>query len=199
VDETVYSPSDDSFLLEENMKTSKGSQVLDIGTGTGIQAINAALLGARRIVAIDINPYASRCASRNVRLNGLTTWISIVSGDLFHSLRKGILFDTVVFNPPYLKTKSSEYDKGWLEKAWAGGPKGRLIIDRFINRLSEHLKIGGTAFIVHPSRSARTTITRLRRSGMQVRTLASKSLFFEKLLILSARLLDSSKKKAANQ
>ncbi|WXG43003.1 MAG: HemK2/MTQ2 family protein methyltransferase [Promethearchaeati archaeon SRVP18_Atabeyarchaeia-1] len=189
-DEEVYSPSDDSFLLEESIKVEKGSQVLDMGTGTGIQAIRAALLGARRIVAIDINPHASRCASKNVRLNGLTGLVSVITGDLFSSLREGVLFDIVLFNPPYLRTKSSEYRAGWLEKAWAGGPRGRVVIDRFIDELSGRLQAGGVALIVHPSSGAKKTIRRLRIRGMEVSTVRSKKIFFDKLLVLSAQQVD---------
>ena len=186
VEEEVYSPSDDSFLLEENIRIREGSYVLDMGTGTGIQAIKAALLGGRRIIAIDINPHASRCASGNVRLNGLQTWVSVMSGDLFMPLRKDVLFDTILFNPPYLRTRSSEYEKGWLEKAWAGGRGGRAVIDRFIGEMLGHLKRDGKVFVVHPSRGVRTTIKKLRSAGMEVEKTATKKIFFDQLLILSA-------------
>jgi release factor glutamine methyltransferase len=186
VEEEVYAPSDDSFLLEENIIIGRGGYVLDMGTGTGIQAIKAAQLGGRRIIAIDINPHASRCASENVRLNGLQTWVSIITSDLFKSLRKGVLFDTILFNPPYLRTRASEYEKGWLEKAWAGGRGGRETIDRFLVDLPGHLKEEGKVFIVHPSRGASTTIRKLRRLGLKVETTATKKIFFDQLLILSA-------------
>lgn len=43
--------------------------VLDIGTGTGILAIAAAKLGARKVVAIDLNELAVETARKNVLLN----------------------------------------------------------------------------------------------------------------------------------
>ncbi len=45
--------------------------VLDLGTGTGVLAVAAALLGADRVVAVDLNPLCVRTADRNVRMNGL--------------------------------------------------------------------------------------------------------------------------------
>lgn len=198
-EEEVYSPCDDSFLLEESIRIREGSFVLDMGTGTGIQAIKAALLGGRRIVAIDINPHASRCAYRNVRLNGLKTWVSVMSSDLFGPLRKGVLFDIILFNPPYLRTRSSECEKGWLEKAWAGGPGGKVVIDRFIAELSDHLNRNGTVFIVHPSRGARSTIKKLRSAGLQVNTVATKKVFFDRLLIISATRVEPSIRKKTRQ
>ena len=55
-------------------------RVLDLGTGTGILAIGAALLGSGRILAVDINPLAARTALLNVRLNGLEERIEVREG-----------------------------------------------------------------------------------------------------------------------
>jgi len=52
-------------------------RVLDLGTGTGILAIGAALLGAGKIVAIDNNPLAVKTAALNVKLNGLEEHIEV--------------------------------------------------------------------------------------------------------------------------
>jgi release factor glutamine methyltransferase len=78
-----------------------------------------------------------------------------------------------------------------LEKAWAGGRGGRVVIDRFIDELPGHLKENGKVFIVHPSRGARATIRKLRSVGMEVETIASKKIFFDRLLILSAAYVES--------
>jgi ribosomal protein L11 methyltransferase len=53
------------------------NSVLDLGTGTGILAIGAALLGAERILAVDSNPLAVRTAFLNVRLNGLEKKVKV--------------------------------------------------------------------------------------------------------------------------
>lgn len=53
------------------------NSVLDLGTGTGILAIGAALLGAERILAVDSNPLAVRTALLNVRLNGLEKKVKV--------------------------------------------------------------------------------------------------------------------------
>jgi ribosomal protein L11 methyltransferase len=45
--------------------------VLDLGTGTGVLAVAAGLLGADRVAAVDLNPLCVRTATRNARLNGL--------------------------------------------------------------------------------------------------------------------------------
>lgn len=185
--EEVYSPNEDSFLLLDYMKVGKGSYVLDMGTGTGILAIKATLLGASKVVAIDINPFASRCALRNVISKGLKSQISVLTGNLFSSLREDAMFDVILFNPPYLQTKMSEYRRDWLEKSWAGGRDGRAIIDQFIDKLPAHLRSGGLLFLLHPSRGIRSTIRKLKQMRMDTSVVAKRKLFFEELLVLSVK------------
>jgi ribosomal protein L11 methyltransferase len=56
------------------------NSVLDLGTGTGILAIAAALLGADTVLAVDINPLAVRTALQNIRLNGLEERVEVTKG-----------------------------------------------------------------------------------------------------------------------
>ena len=70
-------------LLEEAMKG--GESVIDVGTGSGILAIGAAMLGAKDVLAIDIDPTAVRVAQENIEHNGLTDKIRAVEGNLLAS------------------------------------------------------------------------------------------------------------------
>ena len=67
-------------LLEEAV--SGGEKVIDVGTGSGILAIGAALLGASEVLAIDIDPDAVKVARENIRHNGLEGKIRAVQGNL---------------------------------------------------------------------------------------------------------------------
>ncbi|MDE6489768.1 MAG: 50S ribosomal protein L11 methyltransferase [Muribaculaceae bacterium] len=58
-----------------------GRCVIDMGTGTGILAILAAMRGATTITGIEIDPAAHANAIENVRLNGVDNRIDIVLGD----------------------------------------------------------------------------------------------------------------------
>lgn len=57
------------------------ADVIDLGTGTGLLALAAVKLGARRSVAVDLNRLAVETAMRNVRLNKMTGRIVVVQGD----------------------------------------------------------------------------------------------------------------------
>lgn len=58
--------------------------VFDVGTGSGILAIAAALLGAKEVKAVDIDGVAVRVAKENVADNGLSHRVEVREGDLLH-------------------------------------------------------------------------------------------------------------------
>ena len=62
--------------IEKNLKA-KLQAMLDVGTGSGILAIYGAILGAKKIVAIDKDPEAIRWAERNIQLNNLSGMIEL--------------------------------------------------------------------------------------------------------------------------
>jgi len=70
-------------LLEKHLQD--GMRVMDVGTGSGILAIAAARLGAKDILAIDIDPDAVKVAIENVELNGVKEHVRVVVGDLCKS------------------------------------------------------------------------------------------------------------------
>lgn len=65
-------------LLEKYL--TRGSSVLDVGTGSGILAIAAAKLGAREVVALDVDSVAVQVASENVKANNVEDIVRIVHG-----------------------------------------------------------------------------------------------------------------------
>ena len=68
-------------LLVDFFGRNRPKRVLDLGTGTGILAVAAALLGAEEVLAVDINRLSVNTARRNVELNGLEGKVEIVEGD----------------------------------------------------------------------------------------------------------------------
>ncbi len=69
-------------LLDELLAERPGSEVLDVGCGSGILSIGAVLLGARRAVALDIDPLAARAARENARANAVAGRVLVLQGDI---------------------------------------------------------------------------------------------------------------------
>ena len=67
----VYPGGTDSSLLCNCMVINKGDEVLDIGTGTGIVALKAKILGARNVMATDLSPRAISNVKQNAKYLGL--------------------------------------------------------------------------------------------------------------------------------
>jgi len=82
-------------LLERYLEPEKDT-VLDVGCGSGILAIAAALLGAKEVLAVDIDPDAVRVARENAEWNHLSSKIRVVEGDLTKGLSERA--DIVVAN-----------------------------------------------------------------------------------------------------
>ena len=72
-------------LLEDVMLRQPVDTVIDVGTGSGILAIGAAMLGAKDVLAIDIDPTAVKVARENVEHNNLQGVIRAVEGNLLES------------------------------------------------------------------------------------------------------------------
>lgn len=85
------------MCLEAVEKRWRGVSLLDVGTGTGILAIAAAMLAPdSHITAIDIDPQAVAVARENIEINGVTGSIDIAEGQ--PSDYAGRRFDVVVAN-----------------------------------------------------------------------------------------------------
>jgi ribosomal protein L11 methyltransferase len=68
------------LALEENIKG--GEKVFDVGTGSGVLAIVAAMLGAADITAVDLDETAVRVAAENVEYNDVSDRIRVREGNL---------------------------------------------------------------------------------------------------------------------
>jgi ribosomal protein L11 methyltransferase len=91
-----------SLTLVEDVVRNGGGRVLDVGTGTGILAMAAALFGADAVLAIDNDPEAVAAAAANVRYNGLEAVVEVAATPLeqvagpFSLVVANIIHDTLV-------------------------------------------------------------------------------------------------------
>jgi release factor glutamine methyltransferase len=186
VDEHVYEPAEDTFLLADRLTATHNDVVLEVGTGCGILAIVAAEK-AERVVAVDVNPYAVECAFKNAQTNGVEKKIDFRQGDLFHPIKQNEKFDVILFNSPYLPSESDE-EKSWLGKAWAGGPDGRTVIDRFLVDVPNFLDEGGRVQLVQSSLSnVDKTIQMFKQKSMQATVAAQVKVAFESIVLIEAQ------------
>ncbi|MBQ0101448.1 MAG: 50S ribosomal protein L11 methyltransferase [Firmicutes bacterium] len=84
-----------SRLLEQYME--KGDTVLDVGTGSGILAIAASKLGAKKVNAYDIDPVAVRIAKENCDVNGCQN-IKCGISDLLKNIDRTEKYDFICAN-----------------------------------------------------------------------------------------------------
>ena len=183
-DDLVYIPSDDTFLLAENLEIKKGQSVLEIGTGSGLVSMYASLL-TDDVTATDINYNALELAEKNFKLNNIST-IKLEFGDLFEPV-KDKKFDVILFNTPYLPTDSDDIINDDLNYAFDGGLDGRKVIDRFINEVSNHLNDKGIVQIIQSSLSDNNrTLDMFDRNGFVAEIAESEKFFFEEIVLINA-------------
>ena len=107
-----------SYVLYSCLNNLEGQRVLDIGTGTGIQAIQAVKAGAIEFDAVDINEDAVECARHNMRLNGLDDRIKEWQSDLFSNVPIKE-YDLIIANLPIVDVEEEDvrfhslYDPGF--------------------------------------------------------------------------------------
>lgn len=173
----VYQPEEDSYFLSEQLAKylkkikNREIRILDLGTGTAIQAQVSRRLGFKNILCSDINPEAIKIAKRK----GFKT----VQSDLFEKIKGK--FDLIIFNPPYLP--KNKYDK---EKDTTGGEKGDEIIIKFLKKVKNHLNKNGKVFLLISSYTPRKRILKeIKNQKLKHQKLAEKKLFFEKLEVIS--------------
>ena len=183
-DDLVYNPSDDTFLLAENLEIKEGQSVLEIGTGSGLVSMYASLL-TDDVTATDINYNALELAEKNFKLNNIGT-IKLEFGDLFEPV-KDKKFDVILFNTPYLPTDSEDIINDDLNYAFDGGLDGRKVIDRFINEVSNHLNDKGIVQIIQSSLSDNNrTLDMFDRNGFIAEIAESEKFFFEEIVLINA-------------
>jgi release factor glutamine methyltransferase len=162
-------------LLDTNL-VGRAHEVLDMGTGSGVCAVFAAKHAAR-VVAVDINPSAVRCARINALLNGVEGKIDARQGDLFSPVR-GEQFDLILFNPPFLRgTPRDDRDKAW---------RSADVGERFAATLSAYLRPGGSALVVLSTTfgDARHFLDEFSSQRLGISVLAERRFVNERLIVL---------------
>jgi release factor glutamine methyltransferase len=109
-----------------------GDRVLDMGTGSGVNAIAAASRGAS-VVAVDVNPVAVATARANAERNGFA--IDVAESDVFANVSGRL--DVIVFDPPYRWfAPRNLWERGTADENYSA-------LTRFFAEVGDHLAPGG--------------------------------------------------------
>jgi release factor glutamine methyltransferase len=170
----IYTPREDSALLEHYVRQYAKNDVLDIGTGSGIQAITAAHSNkVKSVLAADIQKSTIDHCKKNIK----NKKIKFIVSDLFGNINKK--FDTIIFNPPYLPNELKVKDLT-LE----GGKKGYEVIERFLNEANNFLKADGIVLIVFSSLTKKEKVDEfIKNNLLEFKELDKKHIFFEDLYV----------------
>ncbi len=133
---TVFEPTPMSPLLGQAVLTvvRKSDRVLDLGTGSGVNAILAASK-AREVVAVDVNPASIVCAKKNAKRNGGLSNIKFLESNLFENVSGR--FDLIIFDPPFRWFKP----RNIRERATAD--ENYTTLTTFFKQVRHHLRPGG--------------------------------------------------------
>jgi len=110
------------YLDSSNLKE---LTVIDYGCGSGILGIATLLLGAKNVIAVDIDPQAIIATKENAKINNVDKKISIVSSDSLADKEVDLLIANILSNPLMtLRDKFIELIK----------PNGRIVISGIMKK-----------------------------------------------------------------
>lgn len=160
-----YEPAEDTYLLVDALHAQKDyirhtvqpQLCLEIGPGSGV--VTAALCSMLKdegskyttplYIAADINRRAAEASKRTATANQAEPFEAVccdLAGCMLDRLKGKI--DVLLFNPPYVPTPPEEVGSKDITAAWAGGLRGREVIDRFLPMVKDLLSPGGCFYMV---------------------------------------------------
>lgn len=150
---TVYEPAEDSYLmldaLEKEIEVIKEldpAVCLEVGSGSGINITAfSKVFDTCFCFCVDINRRACEVSLATSKNND--TLVECVNADLMRNIKDNSV-DIIIFNPPYVVTESLEIKKSKISRAWAGGVRGREVIDKFLEMVPRVLSEKGVCYML---------------------------------------------------
>lgn len=154
-------------FMYANRELFRGSRVLEIGAGSGINSLYAAQLGATRVVATDINELAVETVRRNAEELGYASVVEarlVPRSDMsaYSVIGPDESFDVILSNPPY----ALDLDADGNDAVRDTGDLGFSIV----RGLDDHLADDGVALLLYASMFYHHVMVKFaRHSGYEVR------------------------------
>lgn len=171
----IYPAREDSSLLAKWVKKLARGKVLDMGTGSGIQAQTAAAKKTvSSILAVDVDPEVITHCTKNIA----SKRIKCLTSDLFTKIPIRN-YDTIVFNPPYLPQELPERDV-----ALEGGKQGFETIRDFLFAANPFLATDGIILLLFSSLSKKREVEQaIQQNLFEFTELDRLHIFFEDLYV----------------
>ncbi|MFH1053343.1 MAG: HemK2/MTQ2 family protein methyltransferase [Candidatus Woesearchaeota archaeon] len=179
----VYEPREDSFLLKKHIKEYAYGLVLDMGTGSGIQAQEAAKSKkVKKVYAVDIDPEAIRYCKSDLKSKKIV-WKRSDLFSIFQKQKTKPKFDFIIFNPPYLPEDARLKDQN-LD----GGKKGYELTIEFLNQSKTFLQKDGKILLLFSSLTNKKIIDNtIRKLNLKSERIDSEKHFYEELYVYLIR------------
>ncbi len=163
----------DTPFFAENLPIQEGESFLEIGSGTGVVSIMAALKGAGEVYALDINPSAVENTRRNIFRFGLDNKMMALQSDVYDSLPPGKKFDTIFWNVPFgvVDEELSDLEKAVFDQGYES-------VRRFIVEAKDRLKEGGRLLLGFSTDEGRFELIEkfAKEGGLEIKLLEEKAI-----------------------
>ncbi|MEM3712335.1 MAG: methyltransferase [Thermoproteota archaeon] len=178
MEDSVYPPSEDSYLLLDVVKDMRADKALEIGCGCGLISLVLSR-NCTEVFATDVNKHACINTLKNLKNNSINSIIHIVNGNLATVFRRDLKFDLIVSNPPYLPVEQSLGE----DVSWAAG-ENNSFSKRLLENALPHLSRDGMMLLVQSSLSDLSGLKRLvEENGFMIEEVSHKEFFFEKIIV----------------
>lgn len=172
----VYEPREDSYFLAGYVKEHARGNVLDMCTGSGVQA-KAALHNEMvdGVLAVDVDEQSVELVREELQIYDT---VRVLQSDLFHEISKEE-FDTIICNPPYLPDELGHNDSEIY-----GGRNGWEFIERFLRDAKGYLAQDGQILMLFSSLTNKDCVEKTMKDlDYRFQQLGEMAMFFERLYV----------------
>lgn len=159
----------DSVLLSDFARNIKiNSNVLDLGTGTGILGfLLIAKSKIKKITGVEVQPEIADMAQRSIRLNELDEKFEIVNANIkdIDKILKIDSYDAIITNPPYKKMNSGKINDNKIKLISRHEIEANL--SDFIKVSFKMLKDKGSLYMVHRAERLVDILYEMRANKME--------------------------------
>lgn len=170
----VFSPAvfKNTYFFADHIETVLGESFLEIGSGTGLIAVMAALNGATKVIATDINPCAVANTQANAELHKVAEKLTVLKSDIFTEIPQGQKFDTIFWNVPFMhhtKTNLSYLEQALFDPYYT-------CLNRYLKEADQWLNPGGRVLIGFSSTNGHEEVfeSLIKKYGWNLKLLAER-------------------------